>query len=80
MRTQVLLLALLSGLRIWHCHGLWCSHKRSSDLALLWLWYRPAATALIQFLAWELPCATGVALERQRKKKNNNIYLLTMLI
>ena len=55
MRTQVLLLALLSGLRIWHCHGLWCSHKRSSDLALLWLWYRPAATALIQPLAWEPP-------------------------
>ena len=24
MRTQVQSLASLSGLRIWHCHGLWC--------------------------------------------------------
>ena len=28
--------------------------KRSSDLALLWLWQRPAAVALIQPLAWNL--------------------------
>ena len=27
------------------------------DLALLWLWCRPAAAALIQLLAWELPHA-----------------------
>ena len=32
------------------------------DLALLWLWCRPAAAALIQPLAWELPYAMGVAL------------------
>ena len=38
-----------------------------SDLVLLWLWYRPAAAALIPPLAWELPYAVGVALE---KKKN----------
>ena len=25
------------------------------DLALLWLWYRPADAALIRLLAWELP-------------------------
>ena len=35
---------LLSGLRIWHRHELWCSHRRGSDLALLW----PAATAPIR--------------------------------
>ena len=40
------------------------------DLALLWLWHRPAATALIGPLAWEPPYATGVALRRQKKKKN----------
>ena len=34
-------------------------HRRGLDLALLWLWCRPAAAALIQPLAWELPCATG---------------------
>ena len=33
------------------------------DLALLWLWHRPAATAPIRLLAWELPHATGAALK-----------------
>ena len=37
--------------------------------ALLWLWCRPAAAALIQPLAWEPPCAAGVALKRQKTKK-----------
>ena len=37
--------------------------------ALLWLWYRPTAAALIQPLAWELPYAAGVALESKKKKK-----------
>ena len=37
-------------------------HRCSSDLALLWLWCSPAAAALIQPLAWELPCATGAVL------------------
>ena len=39
------------------------------DLALLWLWRRPAAVALIRPLAWEPPYASGAALERQKKKK-----------
>ena len=43
----------------------------SSDLALLWLWRRPAATAPIQPLAWEPSYATGVALKRQKDKKRN---------
>ena len=37
--------------------------------ALLWLWYRPAATALIGPLAWEPPYVVGEALKRQKKKK-----------
>ena len=41
----------------------------SSDLALLWLWHRPAAVAPIGPLAWEPPCAVGVTLKRQRTKK-----------
>ena len=48
--------------------GVGCRH--SSDPALLWLWFRLAATAPIRPLAWE-PVA-GAALEkakRQRKKK-----------
>ena len=61
-------------------------HRRSSDPALLWLWCRPAATALIQPLAWEPPYATGVAQEiatttttittttkKTKKKKKRNI-------
>ena len=36
---------------------------------LAWLWHRPAAAAPIQPLAWELPCATGAALNRPKKKK-----------
>ena len=36
---------------------------------MLWLWCRPAATALIGLLAWEPPYASGVALKRQKKKK-----------
>ena len=38
------------------------------DPALLWLWCRPAAAVPIQPLAWELPCATVVALKRKNKK------------
>ena len=50
-------------------------HRRSSDLALLWLWCRLAAMALIRPLAWEPPYAMGVALEktkRQKTKKQKN--------
>ena len=38
------------------------------DPTLLWLWCRPAATAQIQPLAWELPYAAGAIL---KKKKNS---------
>ena len=42
--------------------------RYGSGLALLWLWCRPAAVALIRLLAWELPYAAGVALKRKEKK------------
>ena len=32
------------------------------DLALLWLWHRLAAAALIRLLAWKLPYAEDAAL------------------
>ena len=53
MRLQVWSLASLRGLRIQHCHELWC---------------RMAATALIWPLAWEPPYASGVALKRPKNK------------
>ena len=43
-------------------------HRHSSDLALQWLWCRPAAIAPIGPLAWEPPYAVGMALIRQKKK------------
>ena len=36
-------------------------HKHGSGFALLWLWHRLGATALIGPLAWEPPYAAGVA-------------------
>ena len=38
------------------------------DLALLWLWHRPAAAAPIRSLAWELPYATGAAVKKKKKR------------
>ena len=42
--------------------------RRGSDPVLLWLWRRPAATALIRPLAWEPPYAVGAALEKTKNK------------
>ena len=42
--------------------------KCGSDVALLWLWCRPAAIALIRPLAWESAYAMGVALKRPKRK------------
>ena len=40
-----------------------CGLGVGHDLDPVWLWHRPAAAALIQPLAWELPCAMGAALK-----------------
>jgi len=45
--------------------------RRSLDLALLWLWCRPAAVALMGPLAWEPPYAAGAGLKSRRKTKPN---------
>ena len=52
-------LALLSGLKIWRCHELWCKSQTwpASGVAV--------ATAPIRPLAWEPPNATGAALKRK---------------
>ena len=49
--------------------GCGVDHRHGSDLVLLWLWYKPAATAWIEPLAWEPSYAAGATLERQKKKK-----------
>ena len=64
MRLQVPPLASLSGLRIRHCHELWCMSKiqLGSGVAV--------AVALIRPLAWECPYAAGAALKSKNKKQN----------
>ena len=37
-----------------------------NDLALLWLWFRPAALAPIGSLGWEPPYAVGTALKSKK--------------
>ena len=43
-------------------------HRHGLDLALLWLWCRLAAIALMRPLAWGPPYALGATLKRQKKK------------
>ena len=44
-------------------------HRCDSDLTLLWLWYRPVATAQFRPLAWEPPCATVSQTKKKKDKK-----------
>ena len=55
------------------------SQRHGLDPELLWLWHRPAAVALIQSLARELPYATGVAIKRKRKKMEHNLLFYFIL-
>ena len=48
-------------------YGVDCTH--GSDPALLWLWRRPAAVALIRPLAWETSYAMGVAIKKKEKER-----------
>ena len=41
----------------------------SLNPTLPWLWCRPAVTALILPLAWELPYAAGADLKKRKEKK-----------
>ena len=44
-------------------------HRFDLDPMLLWLWHRPAATALTAPLAWEPPYAVVSALEKDTHTK-----------
>ena len=77
MRTR----SLIPGLCQWVKHpvlpcGVGC--RCGSDLALLWLWRRPVATAPIRPLGWEPLYAKGAALKRQKKKKDDQEIMKTM--
>ena len=51
-------------------------HRRGSDLALLWLWCRPAAIAPNRSLAWEPPYAKGAGPKRTKDKKTKQKVVL----
>ena len=44
-------------------------YRTGSDLVLLWLWHGPAAIALIEPLACQLPYAASAVLKSQKTKK-----------
>jgi len=46
--------------------------RHSSDLALLWLWRRLAATAPIRPLAWEPLYAAGAVLKKKKDRKKKS--------
>ena len=48
--------------------------RRSLDSELLRLCCKPAAAALIGPLAWELPYASGAALKKKKKSKQNKTH------
>ena len=50
--------------------GVGCGH--GLDLVMLWLCHRLPAVALIQPLAWQLPCATPAALKKAKQNKTKN--------
>ena len=61
-------------------------HRRGLDMALLWLWRRPAATTPTGPLAWEPSYAAGAALEKakrhlpppKKEKKLWEFYMTTL--
>ena len=75
MRTWVPSFASPSGLGSGIAVSYGVGHRGGSDPALLRLCLWPAAA--IWSLAWETPCAAGVALKKQKKKKekrNSSVY------
>ena len=50
-------------------------HRRGSDLAVLWLWCRLAAAALIWPPAWKLTCAMDTALQNQKNKTTTHLWI-----
>ena len=56
--------------------------RRGSDLALLWLWCKPAATAPIRPLAWEPPYAAGATLKKAKvlQNKKKKIFFLALFL
>ena len=54
--------------------------RRGSDPTLLWLWCKPVATAPIRPLAWELPYAMSLALEKTKRQKTKQKELCRVFL
>ena len=54
-------------------------HIHGSDPVLLWLWYRLAAVALIQPLAWKTSYAAGAALKKNIYNFSQAYYYFSIL-
>ena len=50
-----------------------CGVGHCSDPALLGLWHRLAAIALIRLLAWEPPYGADVAVKRKKEKNISDV-------
>ena len=48
-------------------------HRCGLDLVLLWLWCRLAAAAPFRPLVWELPYATGAAIQKKKRDLLRNV-------
>ena len=51
-------------------------HRRGLNLALLWLWCRPAAAAPMQLLAWEHPYCWGYGPKKTKIQKQENLFVI----
>ena len=74
MRLPVRSLASLSGLRILHCHELWCRSQKQLGSGItvavaVTVAGSYSSALIIRPLAWEPPYAMGAALKRQKTKK-----------
>ena len=60
----------IPGLAQWVKVAMSCGvgRRQGSDPALLWLWRKPAAVALIRLPAWEASYAAGCGPKKQKKK------------
>ena len=80
MRLQIRSLASLSGLRIWHCHELWCWSQTWLGSGIAVAWHRPLAIAPITPLAWEPPYAAGATLEKEKRQKKKIVFVCSTCV
>ena len=75
VRMQVRFLALLSRLKIQHCHDLWCRSQTWLGSQVAVAVVKASTEAPIRPVACELPYALGVVLKRPKKKKKRNVII-----